>query len=123
MDKRRKDKEMKKTLNQEQTAWLALREIYTLIGQPDGQIIVKELLKGDKRPTELAEIVDKPQSIYILLKGLTLCQVIDRHLNDDRTVVYSLSPFGRNVLELSEQLVNKIGKEFSGKKSLLLEKN
>jgi len=92
-----------------------------LIGQTDGQIVIKALLDGDKRPTELEKIVTKPQNIYTLLKGLTLCQVVDRHLNDDRTVVYSISPFGRNVLELSAPIVDKIGKVFSEKKSLLLE--
>lgn len=104
-----------------QVAWLGLREIYTLIAHPDGQIIIKELLKKDRRPIELEKSVNK-KNIYPLLKGLTLSQVIDRRVSKDRSVMYSISPFGRNVLELSEPLVDKIGKVFAGKKSILMEK-
>jgi len=44
----------------------------------------------------------------ILMKALVLCQVVDRKVHDDRGVSHSISPFGKNVLELSEPLLHKL---------------
>ena len=57
---------------------------------------------------------------YVLMKALVLCQVVDRKVHDDRGVSYSISPFGKNVLELSEPLLHKIKETVKDKDSALL---
>ena len=54
------------------------------------------------------------------MKALVLCQVLDRRVNEDRTVEYSISLFGRHILDLSKPLLAKIREQFKDKDSALL---
>ena len=57
---------------------------------------------------------------HAIMKTLVICQVVDRKVHEDRSVSYSISPFGKNLLQLSKPLLNKIAEEFKDKESLLL---
>jgi len=109
-------------MNEEKLAWLGLREIYRLLGTSDGNIVVRLLLQEESIRTN--EIMAKsgilPARFHVLMKALVLCQVVDRKVHDDRGVSYSISPFGKNVLELSEPLLGKIKEAVKDKDSALL---
>jgi DNA-binding HxlR family transcriptional regulator len=109
-------------MDNESVAWMALCEIYRLLGSESGYKIVRLLLSNKSMGSEelLRQSGVKPATYYQTMKGLTLSMVVERNVKYDRTVIYSISPFGRNVLELSEQMMDKIKKEFHGKPSLLL---
>jgi hypothetical protein len=108
---------------EENLGWLALREIYKLIGSEDGGRIVGILVEhGSTRSSSLMATSGIPQArFYNLIKSLEQCQVIERTVQKDRTVWYKISPFGQNVMKLSEPIVQKIQQEFKGKESKLLE--
>jgi len=112
---------MQQTKNEE-IAWLGLREIYRLLGTPEGNSVVRTLLqKESMRATELMKEskVSDPK-FYVIMRALVICQVVDRKVHVDRSVSYSISPFGRNVLELSEPILDKIKEKMKDKESLLL---
>jgi len=54
------------------------------------------------------------------MKALVTCQVVERKVHDDRSVSYSVSPFGQHILDLTEPIVKKIQDEFKDKDSKLL---
>ena len=109
--------------NKEQLGWLALREIYKVIGSEDGGRIVGILVEhGETKSSQLMATSGLPQArFYNLIKALEVCQVIERTVHKDRTVSYKISPFGQNVMKLSEPIVQKIQQEFKDKDSKLLE--
>ena len=112
---------MQQTRN-EQIAWLGLREIYRLLGTPEGNSVVRILLqKESMRATELMKEskVSDPK-FYVIMRALVMCQVVDRKVHADRSVSYNISPFGRNVLELSEPILDQIKEKMKDKESLLL---
>jgi hypothetical protein len=106
----------------EEIAWLGLREIYRLLGTAEGNNIVRTLLqKESMRATELmkeSKVTDP--KFYVTIRALVMCQVVDRKVHTDRSVSYRVSPFGRNVLELSEPILDKIKEKMKDKESLLL---
>jgi DNA-binding HxlR family transcriptional regulator len=106
----------------ENIAWIGLREIYRLLGTQDGNAIVRLLLnKGSIRTKELITSSGIPPArFHVIMRTLVICQVVDRKVHEDRSVSYSISPFGKNLLQLSEPLLNKIAEEFKDKESLLL---
>ena len=62
-----------------------------------------------------------PESkFHPLMKSLVLCQVVDKQVLPDRGVEYSISPFGKNVLELSQPILERIKEKFKDEKSVLL---
>jgi hypothetical protein len=107
---------------QEQIAWLGLREIYRLLGTPDGNSVVRTLLRYKAmKATELmkeSQVADP--KFYLIMRALVMCQVVDRKVHSDRSVSYSISAFGMNVLELSEPILDKIKEKMKDKESLLL---
>ena len=109
-------------MNEEKLAWLGLREIYRLLGTSEGNIVVRLLLQEESIRTN--ELIAKsgilPARFHVLMKAFVLCQVVDRKVHDDRGVSYSISPFGKNVLELSEPLLSKIKEAVKDKDSALL---
>jgi len=107
---------------EEKIAWLGLREIYRLLGIPEGNTLVKMLIKNEEmRTNELIEKSEVPPSkFHPIMKALVLCQVVDRKVHPDRSVSYKVSPFGKNVLALSEPLLERIKEEFKDKDSALL---
>ena len=109
-------------MNEEKLAWLGLREIYGLLGTPDGNNVVGLLLRKESIRTNglIAKSEIPPARFHVLMKALVLCQVVDRKVHDDRSVSYSISPFGKNVLELSEPLLHKIKETVKDKDSALL---
>ena len=110
-------------MNKEETiAWIGLREIYKLVGSEDGGKILKLLLQNNTmRSSELlnASNIQAPK-FHNIMKALVLCQVVERRVHDDRSVSYSISPFGKNILKMSEPLLAKIQEEFKNKDSMLL---
>jgi DNA-binding HxlR family transcriptional regulator len=84
--------------------------------------VVRLLLREESiRTNELiAKSGIQPARFHVLMKALVLCQVVDRKVHDDRSVSYSISPFGKNVLELSEPLLHKIKEAVKDKNSALL---
>jgi hypothetical protein len=57
---------------------------------------------------------------YLIMRALVMCQVVDRKVHSDRSVSYKISPFGMNVLDLSEPILDKIREKMKDKESLLL---
>jgi hypothetical protein len=107
---------------EEKLAWLGLREIYRLVGSPDGNNILRQLLKEE--PMRTSELIAKsgiPSGrLHVLMKALVLCLVVDRKVHDDRGVSYNISPFGRHVLKLSEPILDTIKEAVKDKDSALL---
>jgi hypothetical protein len=108
---------------QEKIAWTGLKEIYNLLGTTEGNDIVRILLK-QKQPIRTRDLLYKSKltesKFHPLMKALTLCQVVDKKVLQDRSVVYSISPFGLRIYELSEEMLDKIQKEFDNSDPLLL---
>ena len=108
---------------QERMAWMSLKEMYSLLGTTEGNDVVRILLK-QKQPIRTKDLLSKSKltesKFHPLMKALTLCQIVDKKVLQDRSVVYSISPFGMRVFELSEQLLNKIQSEFNNSNSSLL---
>lgn len=95
---------------------LGLREIYKLLGTHEANKIVKLLLNGPIRSTQLMEKSHVPESkFHPLIRALLQCQVLEKQILSDRGVPYSISPFGKNVLELSEPILEKIREVFKDK--------
>jgi hypothetical protein len=107
---------------EEKLAWLGLREIYRLLGTHDGNNVIRLLLREDSIRTNdiIAKSGIQPARFHVVMKALVLCQVVDRKVHDDRSVSYSISPFGKNVLELSEPLLHRIKDAVKDKDSALL---
>jgi DNA-binding HxlR family transcriptional regulator len=110
-------------IEEENMGWMALREIYKLVGSEDGGKIVRVLLNhGETRSSTLMATAGLPQArFYAMMKALELCDIVERDVHKDRSVHYKLAPFGQHVLKLSEPLIQKIQQEFKGKESTLLE--
>jgi DNA-binding IclR family transcriptional regulator len=106
----------------DQVAWFGLREIYRLIGTPEGNTILRLLLRKESmRTSELMEESKIPlPKFHVVMKALVLCQILEKKVHQDRSVWYSISPFGKNVLRLSEPLVEKIQEKMKDKNSALL---
>lgn len=98
-------------------AWTGLREIFRILGTEEGNRIVEILLQDeDVRSSELQIKSAIPASkFHIVVKALVSCLVLDRYVHPDRSVSYRISPFGKNILELSEPLLKTIKKTFSEK--------
>ena len=117
-------------MNKEETAasattvWIGLREIYRLLGSEDGNTIIRILLKKKNEPIKSGELMEESAipapRFYPLIKALVLCQVVEKKVHTDRSVSYSLSQFGKNVLELSEPILEEIKERFKDKDSILL---
>jgi hypothetical protein len=110
-------------MNKEETiAWIGLREIYKLVGSEDGTTIIKLLLHNNTmRSGELLNTSNiQAPKFHNLMKALVLSQVVERKVHQDRSVSYSISPFGKHILKLSEPLLAKIQEEFKTKDSMLL---
>lgn len=107
---------------EEKIAWMGLREIYRLVGSPEGNQIVRTLIKEPKmRSTQLMEKSEVSESkFHPIMRALVLCQLVEKKVLPDRGVEYNISPFGKHVLELSEPLLDKIRETFRDKKSVLL---
>jgi hypothetical protein len=105
-------------------AWFSLKEIYNLLGTTDGNNIARILLKERQRPIRTKDLLEKSKltesKFHPLMKALTACQVVDKKVLQDRSVVYSISPFGIHILELSEPILQRIKEEFNNKDPLLL---
>ena len=115
--------EVNKVKVEENLGWVALREIYKLVGSEDGAKVVRILVEhGEtKSSTLMATSGIASAKFYNLIKALELCQVVERTVHKDRTVSYKISPFGENVLRLSEPIIKEIQQEFKDKESTLLE--
>jgi hypothetical protein len=102
---------------EESIAWTGLREIYRLLGTEEGNRIVEVLLKNEfLRSSDLQIKSEIPASkFHTIVKALVQCLILDRNVQTDRSVSYSISPFGKNVLKLSEPLLKTIKETFNEK--------
>lgn len=109
-------------IKNEATAWVGLRELYRLIGSEDGNLVIRILLQKESVRTSdlIADTKILPARFHNLMKALVLSGVVDKKVHQDRSVWYNISTFGKNVLDLSEPLVEKINEKFKQKDSLLL---
>lgn len=94
---------------------LLLKKIYMLLATEEANRIIDVLIK-EKQVTS-SELQLKSQvsasKFYNYIKDLTNCLVLDKKIGNDRSVSYSISPFGKNVLKLSEPLFELIKKEYN----------
>ena len=80
-------------------------------------MLLKESIRTNDLITKSKILIAR---FHPLMKALVLSLVVDRKVHEDRSVSYSISPFGRNVLELSEPILDRIKEEVKEKDSTLL---
>lgn len=93
-----------------------------MLGDPDGNKIVRIILsEGSIRTNELMSKSKIPSArFHLLMKALVVSHVLDKKVHQDRSVSYSISPFGKNILDLSEPLLKKIKVTFKNTDSALI---
>ncbi len=90
--------------------WNAIGMIYRLLATEEARAILKVLLKQQEiRTTDLLEQTGLTESkFHPVLRQLVKYAIVDRAVNQDRSVSYKISPLGTNVLQLSNPVLNAI---------------
>jgi DNA-binding MarR family transcriptional regulator len=100
---------------------LFLVEVFSIIGN-DGYDILKTLLQADS-PVQTKELIAKsgtPESkFYGIVKSLERFRLVERKVNNDRSVFYNLSPIGKKLYNLSDLALDELQAAFKGSESLL----
>jgi DNA-binding MarR family transcriptional regulator len=93
--------------------WNAIRIIFRLLATSEVQAIIQVLLKSQQPvgSTDLREKAGLTESqFHPALRQLVKYKVLDRKVNQDRSVSYSISVLGTNILKLSNPLLDEIKK-------------
>lgn len=90
--------------------WNTVRTIYRFLATDEAQKIVNLLLKNNEiRSKELMNKAELTESqFHPLMRQLVKYQIIEKIVGQDRGVSYKISTFGKNVLEISEQLLKEL---------------
>lgn len=94
----------------EKTIWKAIKTIYRFLATPEAQEIIRKLEKTQNiRSKDLIEKTGLTESqFHPVMKELVRYAIIDRTVNQDRSVSYNISSFGLHVLDLSSKLLDQI---------------
>jgi predicted transcriptional regulator len=103
-------KSMPRDLEEQKVVWNTMKTMYKLLASYEAQKIIQILLqKREIHSTELMTQADLTESqFHPIMRQLVKYLIIERTVNQDRTVSYKISDFGKNVLELSQPLLQKI---------------
>lgn len=90
--------------------WNAIGMIYRLLATEEARAILKVLLKQEElRTNEILDITKLTESkFHPVLRQLVKYAIVDRAVGQDRSVSYKISPLGKNVLNLSSPVLDKI---------------
>lgn len=95
-------------------SWRALHHIYSTLASDESREIITQLLRHDKLQLTVLKNKSKiPEpTLYVVLKKLTTCCLLEKEVQQDRTTYYSISPFGKHVIKLSEPLLLEVKRVF-----------
>lgn len=105
-----------RTLRDQKIVWSAMKGIYKLLATPEAQKIIEILLDSkEMRSKELMNSADLTESqFHPIMKQLVKYAIIEKTVKqEDRGVMYNLSLFGKNVLDLSKPLLKEIRESLS----------
>ena len=94
----------------EPTVWKAIKTIYRLLATSEAQLIIPTLEKNTTmRSKDLMTKTGLTESqFHPVMKDLVKYGIIDRVVDQDRSVSYSISAFGIYVLDLSSSLMKEV---------------
>jgi len=101
---------MARKFEEKKMVWHTMKAIYKLLALNEVQKIIEILLdKNLVGSTDLMNLAGLTESqFHPVMRQLVKYCIIGRTVNQDRSVSYSLSPFGVNVLDLSKPLLKVI---------------
>lgn len=106
----KKDDKLPKEIREEKVFWNVLRIVYRLLASDEAQLIMRQLLREDNIRTSV--LLDKTGlkefQFHPVMKQLAKYGIVEKKVWQDRSVRYSISPFGKYVLKLTEPLLAKI---------------
>ncbi len=102
---------------EEKQNWNAIRTIYKQIATPEAQIILRLLLPNEKiQSKDLMTKAGLTESqFHPVMRQMVKYLILEKEVDQDRRVFYSIGIFGKNVLNISEKLLEEVKENLSQK--------
>ena len=103
--------------NDEKIAWNAIRTIYKQIATQEAQFIIRLLLPNKKIQSKdlMAKAGLTESQFHPLMRQLVKYSILEKDVDQDRRVFYSISLFGKNVMNINEKLLEEVKENLSEK--------